>query len=90
MNNEEIKTLLEANLELNKENNRMLHKIRGIHKRAHFFMLFRWLLIIGFAFGAYYYVQPYFNRVIEIYNSIPNFGNIDVTKLEGIINGLKP
>lgn len=90
MEKEELKTLIEANLELSKENNKLLRKIRGIQKRGALLTYARWFLVIAVAFGAYYYIQPYLAKVTQFYNSIPNFGNIDIKGLENFINGFKP
>ena len=90
MNDQELKELVNINLELTKENNKMLKKIRGVQKKSYFFALLRWLIVLGLAFGAYYYIQPYLNKVLQVYNSIPNFGNFDIKNLEGIINSIKP
>ncbi|OGI91226.1 hypothetical protein A3A09_00235 [Candidatus Nomurabacteria bacterium RIFCSPLOWO2_01_FULL_42_20] len=90
MENEEIKTLLEANLKLSKENNKLLHKVRGVQKKHYFFLGLRWLVIIALLFGAYYYIQPYLKQIVEVYNSIPNLGKIDIGNIEGLIEGLRP
>lgn len=90
MERDELKTLIEADLELSKENNKLLKKIRGLQKRGAAFTYVRWLLVIAVAFGAYYYIQPYLAKITQFYNSIPNFGNIDFNNIDSLIKGLKP
>ncbi len=61
----EAKNLLEANLELSKENNRILRKLKRYHTRSTMFTVVKFLVIIGLMFGAYYYVSPYVNKLSE-------------------------
>lgn len=63
----ELKKLLEENLELSKENNDLLRSIRGSQKRAAMMRLVYWLLIVGMTFGAYYYIQPYIEQIMSVY-----------------------
>ncbi|MEK7588804.1 MAG: hypothetical protein AAB438_03220 [Patescibacteria group bacterium] len=69
----ESKKLLQATFEIAKENNDMLHKVRGVQKRAALFSIFKLLLIIGLSYGAFVYLEPYFDKVINAYNSIATF-----------------
>ncbi len=59
----ELKTLLEANLELSKENNKLLKKVRRVQKIARNTKIVYWLFIVAIAFGAYYYVQPFVKKM---------------------------
>lgn len=45
-------------LRLSKENNRLLHSLRRRENIALVFKSIYWIFIIGFVFGAYYYLQP--------------------------------
>lgn len=58
---------LDEILELTKENNRMLHYLRGAQRRASAFRLLYWLVILGLGFGAFYYIQPYLEQIIGVY-----------------------
>lgn len=64
----ELKKLLEENLELSKENNHLLKTIRGSQKRAAMMRTLYWVLIIGMTLGAYYYIQPYVEQMISVYS----------------------
>ncbi len=58
--------------EMIKENNQILHKLHRIQRRAHFFRIVYWLIMIGLALGAYYYIQPYLNQIVDLYNQGAN------------------
>ncbi len=62
----ESKKLLQDTFTLAKENNKMLHKVRGVQKRAAFFRVLKFVIIIGIAFGAFYFLQPYIDQVEKI------------------------
>lgn len=66
---EQNKRLLEENLALAKENNQMLKKVLRSQKRGEIMKIVYWLFIIGVAFGAFYFVQPYLENVISIYTN---------------------
>ena len=70
MEDQGLKELLEANIKLSKENNRMLKKMRSAQKRANFLKLLYWLIIIGIAVGGFYFLQPYFEVVQDLYQQI--------------------
>ncbi len=66
----ESKELLENTLELAGENNKLLHKIRGVQKRETLWQVLKWAVILGIAFGSFYYLEPYLNKVMDMYNSV--------------------
>ncbi len=66
----ESKQLLERTFELSLDNNKMLHKLRSVQKREFIWRAVKFILIIGIAFGAFYYIEPYMNKVMDIYNSV--------------------
>lgn len=66
----ESKQLLQNTLVLTEENNKLLHKIRGVQKRETFWNVFKMIIIIGIAFGSFYYIEPYLNKIMDLYNSI--------------------
>ena len=66
----ESRKLLENTFQLAKENNRMLHKIRSVQKRAALWSFLRLLLIIGISVGAFYYIQPYTDKIANVYKVI--------------------
>ncbi len=66
----EDKKLLEDIYELTKENNEMLHKVRGVQKRQTFFQIVHWLFIVGIAIGALYFLQPYIDQFQNFINEV--------------------
>ena len=77
----ESKKLLEETLALTQENNKMLHLMRRSQFWSNVVRGIYWVFIIGTALGAYYYIQPYLEQLLNAYvsasetlNSIKNFG----------------
>lgn len=66
----ESKKLLQETLALAEENNKMLRKVRSVQKWAVFWQSLKLAIIIGVAFGVFYYVEPYLDKVLDLYNSI--------------------
>ena len=95
----ETKSALEENLELSRENNKMLKKIISSQRWARTFRIFYWLIIIGASVGAYYYVQPYVEQILGGYQSlISGVDTIqkttqslpDASSLSSFFNSLRP
>lgn len=70
MADEELRELLKRNLEENKDNNRLLRKIVRVYRWQMFFSLVKWSIIIGSAFGLYYFFQPYLDNLTNTYSEI--------------------
>lgn len=66
----ETRRLLEDNLELAKENNEMLKKMRKSMLVSMVVRSFYWIIIIGSAIGAYYAFQPFFENLWGVFDSI--------------------
>lgn len=66
----EEKEMLKKTLELAQENNKMLHSIRRSMLRGRIFQIIYWLIIIGAAIGAYYYVEPYIDTAVGAYGNV--------------------
>ena len=60
------KRILRETLEIAKENNEMLKKMRRGQFIGNVARIFYWVIILGASFGAYYFIQPY----IEMYKSL--------------------
>lgn len=54
------------------ENNRMLHKMRRAQIIGGVLRVLYWVIIIGFAVGAFYFVQPYLDGIYSTYSGIQN------------------
>ena len=66
----ESKKLLEETFTLEQENNLLLKKVRSVQKWATFWQTFKIIVIIGIALGSFYFLEPYLNKVIDLYNSV--------------------
>lgn len=64
----EIRSLLEENLRLSKENNELLKKVREFQRWSRITKVLYWFIIIGIALGAFYFIQPYFDGILNIYS----------------------
>jgi predicted MFS family arabinose efflux permease len=65
----ESKKLLQDTLEIARENNQMLQSMRRSLRIQRLMSLVYWIFIIGSAFGAYYFIQPYLDDVIGVYGN---------------------
>lgn len=65
---EEAKRLLQENLRLSKENNELLQKIRRVQRWSQISKIIYWVIIIGIAYGAFYYLKPYLEGIMNIYD----------------------
>jgi hypothetical protein len=61
----ELKELLQTTLNTVEENNRMLRRMRRAQKVASFMRFLYWILIIGIAVGAFYFLQPYVDSIMK-------------------------
>jgi hypothetical protein len=50
-------------LDLTRENNELLHDLRGRARWALVFRVIYWSLILASVFGVYYYLQPYTDSI---------------------------
>jgi len=60
---EEIKQLLKEDVEVSKESLQILRGIRRANRISAFFKFVYWLIVLAIAFGAYYYLQPFIDKV---------------------------
>ena len=66
---DESKKLLESTYELAKENNNLLHSMRRSMRIQRAMSYVYWTFIILTAIGAYYFIQPYVEQLIDAYGS---------------------
>jgi hypothetical protein len=66
----ESKKLLEETFALAEENNKILHSMRRSMRLARVMSVLYWVIIIGISVGAFYFIQPYFNKIMDLYSSI--------------------
>ncbi len=94
----EMRQKIDDLFELTKENNKILRKLRSSQKWASITRLLYWAVIIGISVGAYYYLQPYLQKIMNAYSQsmstldkVQNFGNSlpDVSNINGILDQFK-
>jgi hypothetical protein len=66
----ELKNLLEKTLSVAEENNKLLHKVRGVQKRQALWTAFKLLVIVGLTLGSFYYLEPYVNKMMDTFNQL--------------------
>ncbi len=66
----ESKQLLQNTLALAEENNKLLHKIRGVQKRETVWRVLKYVVIIAIAFGSFYFLEPYLDKLVGVYDSV--------------------
>lgn len=90
---QDIKKLLEENLELSKENNELLKKVRNTQKLAQIYRIVYWVVIIGASYGAYYFVQPYVGGILNVYGGGAESSNMDgipdLNSIQGLLQSLQ-
>jgi len=62
-----IRKLIEKNIILSEENNKILKNIRRWMRFGRLFSFFYWLIIIGGTVGAYYFIQPLFAPIVDFF-----------------------
>ena len=65
----EIKELLEKNLALNEENNRLLRGIRRANRIAFVWRILYIGIFLGGAALAFQYFEPYYRQIVSTYNA---------------------
>lgn len=71
--NPEERELLTTTYKLTSENNEILHSLRRAQRWQAVWSFIRWALVIGSALGAYYYLQPYLDKLFNLYQNLPDF-----------------
>jgi len=69
---QEERSLLEENLRVSRENNQLLLKVRSFQRWSSVTRILYWVILIGISFGAFYFLQPYIEKIMRIYSNLPN------------------
>lgn len=67
---EETKKLIKEDLEVNKENNKLLNKLVWYQKWARWLNIIKWVIVIGTTLGALYYIQPLIEDLFSTYSEL--------------------
>lgn len=62
--------MIEETMELSKDNNRILHSIQRRERMTQIMRVTYWIMILALGAGAYYYIQPYIDQLMEAYKSL--------------------
>jgi hypothetical protein len=74
----EDKIKLDRALELSEENNAILKKMHRAMRWGRLARIVYWTILIGISVGAFYYVQPYVDQILNIYGGVVDTaGNIN-------------
>jgi len=66
----EARELLNRSVALAEDNNKILHSIRRGMRISRFMSILYWVLIIGISVGAFYFLQPYVDQAMKMYQSV--------------------
>ena len=66
----ETNQLMQMILEKTEENNALLKKMHRSIVWGMVTKILYWVIIIGVSLGSYYFIQPYINSVVGVYDSI--------------------
>jgi hypothetical protein len=83
----ELKELLQKDLDASQESLSILKKMRRAQVLSGVGTFFKWVLIIGVSFGAFYYTQPYLNKVLDMYSQLSSTVK-EVQKAGAKVNGV--
>lgn len=67
---EETKNLIKEDLEVNKENYKLLTKLVWYQKWARWFNAIKWIIVVGTTLGALYYIQPLIMNLFNTYSEL--------------------
>ncbi|MEK7610710.1 MAG: hypothetical protein AAB468_03130 [Patescibacteria group bacterium] len=67
----EDKRTLDRLQELAEDNNRILHRLQRTARWASFWRGLKWLLVLAAILVSYYQLQPYFESLRGVYESVP-------------------
>ncbi len=72
----EEKSLLERTYKMTEENNIILKSIRRSARVGTVMRILYWIVILGLSYGAYYFIQPYLQNVMGMYDKVQGASNL--------------
>jgi len=66
----ELRNIINGLVEKVRENNKLITKIHRAAVWGRVFNILYWVVIIAFAFGAYYFIQPYVESLLGAYSGL--------------------
>lgn len=72
----EERSLLERTYKISEENNSILKSMRRTARLGTAMKLIYWIVILGLSYGAYYFIQPYLNTVMGMYDKVQSASDL--------------
>lgn len=47
------------------ENNKMIKRLHSAYRMSAAISIIKWVIIIGFTLGSFYYIQPYLENILK-------------------------
>lgn len=66
----EIRAEIKRLAKMTEDNTSMLRYLKRRAKWESYISVLKWIIIIGLAIGAFYYLQPVFDQISAIYNQL--------------------
>ncbi|MES3005108.1 MAG: hypothetical protein V4690_03305 [Patescibacteria group bacterium] len=85
----EERELLQRSVDLAEENNGMLRTIRRSMRIARIMSILYWVVIIGSAIGAYYFIQPYLEFMTGAYGDAKDSVGGGINSINELMEMLK-
>jgi len=85
----EEKSLLERTYKMAEDNNRILQSMRRSARWTSVMRYVYWALIIALSFGAYYFIQPYFNFLTSEFSGSSDGTSSSTSMMQAVQNLIK-
>ena len=86
----EMRDDLDEIKEMMVENNKMVRRLHNAYRISYAVSIIKWVIIIGFTLGTFYYIQPYLENILKLYGSINSLtGGVENNGGIDILNALK-
>jgi hypothetical protein len=86
----EMREELEEIKEMMVENSKMIKRLHNAYRISYSVSIIKWVIIIGFTLGTFYYIQPYLENILKLYGSINSLtGGVENNGGIDILNALK-
>jgi hypothetical protein len=86
----EMRDDLDEIKEMMVENNKMIRRLHNAYRISYAVSIIKWVIIIGFTLGTFYYIQPYLENILKLYGSINSLtGGVENNGGIDILNALK-
>ncbi len=81
---EELKELVQKDMAVNAETNRLVHQMRRSARWNMLFQILYWLVILGILGAGYYYASPYIYNLLHLYQGMERTGGQQTSLLQDV------